>query len=359
MKNLDFEAITDPGKVRQDNEDTFIAQQLWQEGVALLAAIDGVGGYEGGEVAADDARKTLIEHLEKSANGERPQLIREAIAEANNRIFAKSKTDPILARMSCVLTVAIIDIHKQLVYFGHVGDTRLYHYRNGTLRKLSRDHSLVGYREEQGQLSEEEAMNHSQRNEIMRSLGTETHGANDDGFIDTGIDTFAPNDILLLCSDGLTDMITSQQIIDILQTESNLETKNKALVAAANQAGGKDNITVVLATYSKAVETKTEKPITQNVIVETVQPAEKEEIVEMANPKPTTHRWLLPTLTGLLGFFLGASTCYFILNIPQQKLPTPVTQIPLKDSLKMYQDSLKIRSLKPDSLTKEPNISNE
>jgi PPM family protein phosphatase len=252
-KNVQFKADTHPGKQRDNNEDNYIAQQLWHANVVLLAAIDGVGGYEGGEIAAKQARDKVSNYLTISVNGERTQLIREAIAEANNEIYRQAKANLALAQMSCVLTVAIADIQKQLVYFGHVGDTRLYRYRAGALNKLSRDHSLVGYREEIGALTEAEAMNHPQRNEISRLLGSDLHGANDDNFIDTGTESFLPNDVLLLCSDGLTDMITSRQIVGILEEQTTLETKVKALIAAANEAGGKDNITVVLATYTKAV----------------------------------------------------------------------------------------------------------
>jgi len=132
-----------------------------------------------------------------------------------------------------------------------VGDTRLCSFHNGILKKLTSDHSLVGYREEKGELSETEAMNHPRRNEISRLLGSQAHGPNDENFIDAGTGAFLPNDLLLLCSDGLTDMISSQQIVTILAQLDDLPTKTQALIAAANAAGGRDNITVVLATYEE------------------------------------------------------------------------------------------------------------
>ena len=251
---LIFDADTHPGQQRSNNEDRPLAQLLWQEGTALLAAIDGVGGYEGGEVAAAMAHDTLIEYLNKTPHGERPQLLREAVAEANNRIYQQAQENLQWSQMSCVLTVAIADSHKQVVHFAHVGDTRLYCFRNGMLNKLTRDHSLVGYREEQGELTEAEAMNHPLRNEVARLVGAENHGPNDPNFIDTSTEPFLPNDLLLLCSDGLTDLITSQQITTILAQNAPLPTKTQALIAAANAAGGHDNITVVLASYAASVE---------------------------------------------------------------------------------------------------------
>ena len=256
---LIFDADTHPGQQRSNNEDRPLAQILWQEGTALLAAIDGVGGYEGGEVAAQIAHDTLIEYLNKTPHGERPQLLREAVAEANNRIYQQAQENLQWSQMSCVLTVAIADSHKQVVHFAHVGDTRLYCFRHGMLNKLTRDHSLVGYREEQGELTEAEAMNHPLRNEIARLVGAENHGPNDPNFIDTSTEPFLPNDLLLLCSDGLTDLITSQQITTILAQNAPLPTKTQALIAAANAAGGHDNITVVLASYAASGKVESEK----------------------------------------------------------------------------------------------------
>jgi PPM family protein phosphatase len=364
--NLQTAAASDPGKQRDNNEDRFIAQQLWHENAVLLAAIDGVGGYDGGEVAAEKAHDTVIEYLSRSANGERTQLIREAMAEANNRVYGQSKTDLALSRMSCVLTVAVADVQKQLVYFGHVGDTRLYRYRAGLLTKLSRDHSLVGYREEIGALTEAEAMNHPQRNEISRSLGSDLHGPNDANFIDTGIESFLPNDILLLCSDGLTDMITSRQITVILEQPTILKQKVEALIAAANEAGGKDNITVVLASYSQAVE-----PEKENVIVaentnndqkidavvgsNTIEPA-----MLVAENTSNSTKALHLVLAGLVGFALGSVLIWTLFGKPQTNPPTPNTETRLRDSLSQYRDSLKVaqdsiqlKTLRLDSLEKK------
>ncbi|PWJ53900.1 serine/threonine protein phosphatase PrpC [Dyadobacter jejuensis] len=259
LEQLDFYGLSDQGRHRDTNEDCYIAQSIGRREAVLLAAIDGVGGYEGGEVAAGIAQETVIALLSGSAQAETVltepvlaepvQQINEAITEANNRIYEKARTDAILSAMGCVLTVAIADPVARRVYYGHVGDTRLYLWSEGELRKLSRDHSIVGLFEDLGQLTEEEAMQHPKRNEILRLLGRDLQQPNDENFINTGTADFVPGDMLLLCSDGLTDLVTKKEISLVLSHELSVKAKAQALVDAANQAGGHDNITVVLAHF--------------------------------------------------------------------------------------------------------------
>ena len=240
---------TDMGRVRTNNEDAFVAQSLWDENTFLAIAIDGVGGYEGGEIAADIARRTIPEFLIASSNGERVELLKQAVTAANNAIFDAREADPEHGQMSCVLTAAIIDVEQREISMAHVGDSRLYCYHLGKLKKLSHDHSLIGYREEIGDLSEEEAMHHPQRNVIGRDVGSQKHKANDDDFIEAQVFPLMPNATLLFCSDGLTDMITSATITSVLSQGMKLEEKADALIKAALEAGGKDNVTVVLFEY--------------------------------------------------------------------------------------------------------------
>lgn len=240
---------TNLGRVRTNNEDAFVAQTLWDKNTYLAVAIDGVGGYEGGEIAAEIARKTIPEFLLASANGERVELLKQAVTAANNAIFEAREADPKHGQMSCVLTAAIIDVAQGQISMAHVGDSRLYSFHHGELKKLSHDHSLIGYREEIGDLSEEEAMHHPQRNVIGRDVGSQKHKVNDDDFIEAQVFSLLPNTTLLFCSDGLTDMITSSEIISVLRTQKKLEKKAEALINAALDAGGKDNVTVVLFEY--------------------------------------------------------------------------------------------------------------
>ena len=246
MNNVTFKGATDMGKIRTNNEDAYIAQYIWDKEHILAVAIDGVGGYDGGEVAAELARTSIIEYLENYPNGERLELLKQAVISANNTIYAERKNQPQFSNMSCVLTAALIEIKGRRINMAHVGDTRLYQYANGTITKLSHDHSLIGYREEIGELSEDEAMHHPQRNVIGRDVGSKLLDNGNNDYVETSSFPLLSKSTLLLCSDGLCDMLTSNQMVSILQTKQQVEEKTTALIDSANNAGGKDNVTVVI-----------------------------------------------------------------------------------------------------------------
>ena len=245
MSAISFSGNTNLGMIRTNNEDAFVVQNIWDEHHVLAVAIDGVGGYEGGEVAAAIAQKCIVEYLEKYSNGERHELLKQAVIYANNTIHEERKLQPQFDRMSCVLTAILVEEEARRINMAHVGDTRLYEYNEGFIHKLSYDHSLVGYREEIGDLTEEEAMAHPQRNIISRDLGS-AHWEEDTKEVEVNTFPLQPSSILLLCSDGLCDMITSVQMKEILAENISLEEKVQALIDSANVAGGKDNVTVVL-----------------------------------------------------------------------------------------------------------------
>lgn len=247
MTNINFFGATDIGRKRSRNEDTFIVQHIWDDAHILAVVIDGMGGYAGGEIAAETARRSIIKYLEDYPNGERLDLLKQAVVYANNAIYAQRKSLPEYGNMGCVATAILLEPTKQRINLCHVGDTRLYRYNsNGELSKLSHDHSLVGYREEIGDLTETEAMQHPQRNIIERDMGDHILDNNDNSYLEVKSFPLENHSSLLLCSDGLSDMITSQQIKNVLQQQENTEEKVNELIAAANNAGGKDNITVVL-----------------------------------------------------------------------------------------------------------------
>lgn len=243
-----FCGLSDMGRQRSNNEDAFVVE-LMDDNAVLAVVIDGVGGYEGGEVAAAIAQKEIPAYLKQFKRGERLELLKQAVTHANNAIYEQRQKDEQRPNMSCVLTSALVDVEKKVIDMVHVGDTRLYQFHHGVLTKLSHDHSLVGYREEMGDLTEEQAMHHPKRNEISRDVGSELHEIDDRDFLEAEELPLQPNSILLLCSDGLTDLITSKQIVSILEQNIPLKAKNKMLVDAANEAGGKDNVTVVLVEY--------------------------------------------------------------------------------------------------------------
>lgn len=241
--------ITDTGKLRTNNEDTFIAQSVQNDHFIIACVIDGVGGYAGGEVAARLAHDAILAHV-KNENTNVIQLMKEAIAAANEAIYTEKQVSKANEQMACVLTLALVDIANNKFYYSHVGDTRLYLFRDNSLVKITRDHSFVGFLEDSGRLSEEAAMRHPKRNEINKALGFDAQIRTDD-YIETGDSPFLPGDTLLLCSDGLSDMIGNTIMTSVLITDKNLSSKAKTLVNAANEAGGKDNITVVLVQNNK------------------------------------------------------------------------------------------------------------
>jgi PPM family protein phosphatase len=224
--------VSDTGRRRRRNEDAYVLAP------PLFAVADGMGGAQAGEVASGLAAAVL----EEGAGDERgEERVASLIQEANRRVFQRSNEDAATAGMGTTMTVALVDSSGGTIAFGHVGDSRAYRVRDGRLEQLTDDHSLVGELVRSGKLSPEEAETHPQRSVITRALGTEP---------DVDVDTFTvearPDDLYLLCSDGLTDMISADEIFAVLDGSDDLEVAARALIAAANAGGGEDNITVVL-----------------------------------------------------------------------------------------------------------------
>lgn len=232
--------LSDPGLARENNEDRVLCDP--ERGI--YAVIDGVGGESGGEIAAQTAMEILQARLSRRTT-DPSRLIREAIALANKQIWERAQANPALAGMACVLTVAVVDDGQ--VTIGHVGDSRLYLLKPGQIKKITKDHSPVGAREDTGEISEAEAMAHPRRNEIFRDVGSAPHEPDEEGFIDVTRIAFEPDAALLICSDGLSDLVTSQAILGTVEADAGHPKRAaQALIDAANQAGGKDNVSVVL-----------------------------------------------------------------------------------------------------------------
>ncbi|MDB5239782.1 MAG: serine/threonine-protein phosphatase [Spirosoma sp.] len=247
-----FVGITDTGRVRDNNEDAFIAERAKTDTFIIACVIDGVGGYAYGEVAATVARQAILDYFSQLSE---PGVfdMKEAIITANNRILAEKQRDSDYDNMACVLTLVIVDTEKNQFLYGHVGDTRLYLLRDDSLIKVVKDHSFVGFLEDSGRLSEAAAMRHPKRNEIDKALGFREQIDTPDDYIESGQSPFLPGDMLLLCSDGLTDLVPKKEITAILTGAASLAEKGAALVEEANAKGGKDNITVVLVQHDKAL----------------------------------------------------------------------------------------------------------
>jgi PPM family protein phosphatase len=232
-------AATDTGLLRAHNEDRYWMDA--ERGVFLV--VDGIGGAAAGELAAQTAVDVIREALVEE-QGDPEARVRAAVTRANNRIFELAQGDPALAGMACVLTLALVEDAELTI--GHVGDSRLYLVWNGAIRKLTSDHSPVGEVEDAGELSEEEAMLHPRRNEVFRDVGSRPRQAGDEEFLEIRRCRFRPDAAFLLCSDGLTDQLTSARLREIVDAyDGDPERVAATLVEAANAAGGKDNITAL------------------------------------------------------------------------------------------------------------------
>jgi protein phosphatase len=225
--------LTDTGRKRLRNEDAYVFEP------PLFAIADGMGGARAGEVAAGIAAAALRDGGQDVGD---EAGLEAAIDEANRRVWERSVADPETAGMGTTVTVAVVDPAADRVLFGHVGDSRAYRLREGTLEQITTDHSLVAELVESGMLTPEEAARHPQRSAITRAVGTE-RAIEADVFSVPAL----PGDVFLLCSDGLTDMLLEKEIAScIVDADGDPTAAAKALVAAANAHGGEDNITVVL-----------------------------------------------------------------------------------------------------------------
>jgi parallel beta-helix repeat protein len=231
---------SDVGRQRKNNED-----RIWIDADrGIFVVIDGLGGHAAGETAAETAVDFVSARLLRQTGTVEDRLA-EAITLANNEINRLARENTNLRGMACVLTAAVVDNGD--VVIGHVGDSRLYFLEHGSIRKVTHDHSPVGEREDSGELPEREAMLHPRRNEVFRDLGSEYHEPDDPDFIDIIRMRLPSHGALLLCSDGLSDQVTSGEILRIVEQHAGKpELAVEALIEAANRAGGKDNVSVVL-----------------------------------------------------------------------------------------------------------------
>jgi protein phosphatase len=223
---------TDTGRQRKGNEDAYFARS------PLFVVADGMGGAQAGEVASGTAVEVFQDGLPDGSEPVESRL-RSLVLEANTRINALAQSDDALAGMGTTVTAAYVGEDELAI--AHVGDSRMYRLRDGSLERLTDDHTLVEELVRQGKLTPEEADHHPQRSIITRALGPEP-GVEPDSFTWPGRD----GDVYLICSDGLTGMVPEPQVAGILTAAGSLPAAGRALVDAANEAGGRDNITVVL-----------------------------------------------------------------------------------------------------------------
>ncbi len=254
-----FAAASDTGRKRRRNEDSYVIAP------PLFAVADGMGGAQAGEIASKLAAAALEETDLGALTGE--ERVTSLIQEANRRVYERSNEDPNASGMGTTITVALVE--GTGVTIGHVGDSRAYRYRDGSIEQITEDHSLVNELMKSGKLSPEEAETHPQRSVITRALGTDP---------DVDVDSFMveaqKGDVFLLCSDGLTTMVDDDGILGVLDKHhDDLDRATKALVSAANRGGGEDNITVIAFAISDAGETAPMSAVSEDTMENVVAPA--------------------------------------------------------------------------------------
>ncbi|MBT8339411.1 MAG: Stp1/IreP family PP2C-type Ser/Thr phosphatase [Desulfatitalea sp.] len=242
MNNIEFFGKTDVGQVRSNNEDTFMINA----GARFCLVADGMGGAAAGEMASQIFAQTAADIFDTVLPASEQTLVDQvqaAFLQANDRILAHAAKFPEHKGMGC--TAELLAFTSTGFVVGHMGDSRTYRLRQGNFKQLTKDHSLVQDQIDQGLITEAQARSHRMRNIILRAVGVRPSPA-----LDTLRGPIFSGDLFLLCSDGLTDLIEDQQIVKVLQNNSGLAAKVNRLVEIANSAGGKDNITVVLAKIS-------------------------------------------------------------------------------------------------------------
>jgi PPM family protein phosphatase len=242
--NFEYFAQTDPGLIRDNNEDSVVVDDENQ----LVVLADGMGGYNAGEVASAMATsfvkaelgRWLLEGGSEASSRELKRAMEICIDNANRSIFNAANANPSYAGMGTTLVMAVFAGSRAMI--GHVGDSRCYRLRGTTLQQLTRDHSLLQEQIDAGLISEEQAKYATHKNLVTRALGVE-----DTVLLEVNEFRLEDGDIYLFCSDGLSDMVADERLAAILQPEGTLGDKSASLVDAANDGGGRDNISVILA----------------------------------------------------------------------------------------------------------------
>ena len=235
-------ATSDVGKAREINEDYFYIS-FPDDTVQLFILADGMGGYNGGEIASKlavtTAKNYILSNYEKSKESKETllDLVKNSSQYANMVVYEKAKENADLSKMGTTLDVCLI--YQNKAFISHIGDSRIYRMRKEFFRKLTKDRSYVQKLLDEGKITEEESKNHPKKNMLMKALGCTP-------FIepDAMIKGFIKGDILLMCSDGLTNMVSEDEIQQIIK--ENPTDSTKLLVQKANDLGGKDNITAII-----------------------------------------------------------------------------------------------------------------
>lgn len=282
---LNFGAKSDVGQIRSDNEDAYLIEE------PLFAIADGMGGHLAGDVAAATAVDVISQGIQEENFG--PRALEALIERANREIWQKAQGDTALSGMGTTCTVFLVEDSKG--HLAHVGDSRAYILHQGRLRQLTEDHTLVARMVREGRLDPQDADRHPQRNVVTRALGVDESVA-----VDTMQLDLQEGDRVLLCSDGLTSMVSIAEIERILIAADDPQSAADQLVATANEAGGEDNITVLVIDVGSTAE---RAPTVAR------SPA-REDTAPDPEGGPHQKRWLGPVLKILLSLAVIAGIAF-------------------------------------------------
>ncbi len=246
ISGIVWAAATDIGKWRESNEDAFVAEPE----AGLFLVVDGMGGHRGGEVAAKTVAQDLppivelgLDRLKARSPRSIRRLLSKALLEQSRHVKREGDSESGYAGMGATLVLLLFSGHR--VYAANVGDSRIYRLRGGRLEQFSVDHSLISELIGTGQITPDEALDHSAQGVVTQYMGmpeaVEPHVRSA---------ALKPGDRYLLCSDGLTDMVSDEAVTEMLATNADPQAACRALVEAANEAGGYDNVTVIVATWT-------------------------------------------------------------------------------------------------------------
>ncbi len=246
LKTIRMGAFTDKGKMREINEDNYFIcgfDNEYENETGYIIIADGMGGHNAGEVASqiaiDEIRQYISQRYHQAISDEEIQnMMHESFVKANTVIFNSSNENEQCTGMGTTAILCVIKSHK--LYIAHVGDSRVYIIRNKKINQITIDHSIVEELVNSGTITREEAENHPQKNVITRALGAEEQTE-----IDVDFHSLEDKDILLLCTDGLTNMLTNEEILSEFSKDENLQLTIEKLVKLANDKGGLDNITAI------------------------------------------------------------------------------------------------------------------
>ena len=236
---MEYAYLTDPGKVRDHNEDSVIIVKNHNNEI-LLAVADGMGGHRGGEIASSIVISNIgkeFKELGKLGSKEDAILwIKNVVSEANVQIYKYTEENPESQGMGTTIVLAVLT--NDYLLFGNIGDSSGYVYKDGAIHKITNDHTLVNLLLKSGEITEEEAKDHPRKNVLMKALGATTTVEMDIFDVETDVEG------IFLCSDGMTNMLDDEQIAKVLNEETTPEEKVNKLIIKANNRGGTDNISV-------------------------------------------------------------------------------------------------------------------